>query len=101
MTFGRGWDRKADDVTTLRRAAVVGLGVAAAVMGTLAVAAPAYADEKVGVSASSPGVFNPGDAQVLTIVVENKTKSDGAAQLTISGLNNFTLSDPRGCLGSA
>lgn len=101
MTFGRGWDRRADDVTTLRRAALAGIGVVAAVIGTLAVAAPAYAADNVAVAVSSPGVFNPGDAQVLTVQVENKSKVDGASiQLTIGGLNNFTLSDPRGCVGS-
>jgi hypothetical protein len=98
MTFGRGWDRKADDVTTLRRAALAGVGVVAAVIGTLAVAAPAYADDKVGVSVLPPGDFTPGSTGTLIVQVQNKGQSKPTTiQVSVTGLSNFAVTDASGC----
>jgi hypothetical protein len=99
MTFGRGWDRRADDVTTLRRAALAGVGVVAAVIGTLAVAAPAYADDKVGVSVLPPGDFTPGSTGTLIVQVQNKAQGNkqNNIQVSITGLTNFAVTDASGC----
>jgi hypothetical protein len=82
-----------------RTTALAGFGVAVAI-GTLVVAAPAYAAEKVDVSVIAPGTFNPGDTQLLNIEVTNKTNGPLTVVVSVSGLDNFTVSDPRGCTGS-
>jgi hypothetical protein len=86
-------------VTTLRRAALAQVGVVAAVaMGTLAVAAPAYAaDDKISVSVLPPGDFNPGDSQTLVVRVDNKGHTNTTVQVSVGGLNNFTVSGASGC----
>ncbi|HEV7898775.1 MAG TPA: carboxypeptidase-like regulatory domain-containing protein [Planosporangium sp.] len=86
---------------TTHRKALVRAGVAvAAALGTLAVAAPAYA---AGVGVQIDGQladFAPGETQPLNITV---TPSDGAVPSTVTvtvlGLSNFTASNPSGCNG--
>jgi hypothetical protein len=104
MTFGRGWDRRADDVMTLRRAALAGVGVVAAVIGTLAVAAPAYADD-VNVQLSQNSFdMSAGDTKQLTVRLENTTNQATVARVTVnspSGLGDVQLrSGDDGCNGS-
>jgi hypothetical protein len=72
-------------------------------VGTLVVAAPAYAapgDTKPTVSVLPPGDFKPGDSQTLNIQVGNQTKGDMTVNVAVTGLPNFTLSNPQGCSGS-
>jgi hypothetical protein len=84
MTFGRGWDRRADDVTTLRRAALAGVGVVAAVIGTLALAAPAYADDVNLQLSQSSFDMSPGDNKQLTVRLENTTDQPTVARITVN-----------------
>ena len=80
MTFGRGWHRGADDMAKHRH---VGLArvcvVAAAAVGTLVVAAPAYAaglDLTIG---SANIDLSPSDSSKLSITLQNNDNapSDG------------------------
>jgi hypothetical protein len=74
--------------------------VTAVVAATLAgVAAPAYADDTVGVSALPLGDFSPGESQTLRVQVENKTNDAlGPVTVTVSGLSSdLQVSNPQGC----
>ncbi|MDT4986886.1 MAG: hypothetical protein QOI74_980, partial [Micromonosporaceae bacterium] len=101
MGPGGNADRGALHMTKHRTTALAGVGMAVAVaIGTLTVAAPAYAADKVDVSVIAPGTFNPGDTQLLNIEVTNKTNGPLTVVVSVSGLDNFTVSDPQGCAGS-
>jgi hypothetical protein len=83
---------------TMGRRALVRAGVVMLLaMGALAVGSPAFA-ANVGVTVNSQFTpFKPGDAQLLKITVSN----GGASSVTVSvsGLRNFTASNPQGCDG--
>ncbi|MBO0870751.1 MAG: carboxypeptidase regulatory-like domain-containing protein, partial [Micromonosporaceae bacterium] len=82
----------------LRAAAVAALAVG----GLTAVAAPAYADDTVGVSVLGLNDFNPGDSQTLQIQVQLKQAISGGGgetiRVAVSGLGgNFTVTNPQNC----
>ncbi len=88
-------------MTTHRRTALwAGAAVASLMTGTLAVATPAYAADRISVAVISPIQFTPGGTQTLNIKV-TRGKTGGPVQVAVTGLGNgFTVGDPKGCSGS-
>ncbi|MCW2639612.1 MAG: hypothetical protein JWP76_1918, partial [Dactylosporangium sp.] len=70
----------------------------AAALGSLVVAAPAHAAGNVGVTVGQLADFSPGQTQKLSITVTYKGDPTGTVTVSLSGLGNFTPSDPQGCM---